>query len=359
MIAFVSKAMRLTLLLLIFLLPVRGYGSDQAHLIVEHLGICDASGVVDLEHGRFAVADDELNLLLVYEAHGTGNAIYQTEISRFLDVVKEKKKKKLQQRKQIKVKEVDIEGATRVGDTVYWIASHGRKASGKVATERMRFFATSIVGAADRIELLPKGIPYDGLLQDLLEDPRYARLGLVAAAEKAPKTPGGLSIEAITNTLDGALLIGFRNPVIDGHALVAPMINPEEVLEGEKAKFGEPMLVDLDGNGIRGLSSHNGDFLIAANDPEGDEHTPKLFRWDGNAPHAAPIQSLHFGDLNPEALAILPDYREGTVLVLSDDGNRPIGPDQCKCKDLKDRSRRRFRSVTFDYSELHVAPNNP
>ncbi|WP_442484767.1 DUF3616 domain-containing protein [Aeoliella sp. SH292] len=338
--------------------------------IVEHQGICDASGVVDLGGGRFAVADDELNLLVIYQAGGDGKPLYQAEVSRFLDVVKPPKAPKANSKKKPnkkpkpddgkpkapKVMEVDIEGAARLGDTIYWIASHGRKSSGKQATERMRFFATTIEDAGDNLELVPHGTPYDELLDDLFADPQYAAFDLETAAGKAPKAEGGLSIEGITDTPSGELLIGFRNPLVDGKTLIATLKNPEEVLEGETARFAPPKLLDLDGNGIRGMSSHDGYYLIAANDPEGDEHHPRIYRWLGDNTRPEPIAALDLGDLNPEAIAVLPDYQGGRLLVLSDDGTRPIGPDDCPCKDLKDHSQRRFRSTTYDYADLLSAP---
>lgn len=343
-----------------------GHAATPHSPIVEHHGICDASGVVDLGGGKFAVADDELNLLVIYQAEGDGKPLYQAEVSRFLDVVKPPKAKKDKPSKKskpntgepakLKVKEVDIEGATRIGDTIYWIASHGRKASGKEATERMRFFATTIANNGSDVELVPQGMPYDNLLEDLFADPQYARFDLKNAAEKAPKADGGLSIEGITDTSNNELLIGFRNPLIDGKTLIATLQNPEQVLRGKKARFGPPILLDLGGNGIRGLTSHEGLYLIAANDPEGDEHHPMIYRWQGDDSRPEPLGSLDLEELNPEAITVLTDHRGGKLLVLSDDGTRAIGPDHCPCKDLKDQSQRRFRSTTFNYADLFAAP---
>lgn len=324
-----------------------------------HQGICDASGVVDLGKGRFAVADDELNKLLIFQADQPGAAIYELEVSKFLDVVKPPKQKKEGQEsdksdqpkkpREPKVLEVDIEAATRVGDTVYWISSHGRKKSGNKAAERMRLFATRIVESGEGVELEPMGTPHDGLLDDLLRDERYVRFGLAEAAEKAPKEPGGLNIEGMTDLPGGALLVGFRSPLIDGQALVATLLNPEQVMQGEEARFAAPKLVDLEGRGIRGMSSHEGQILIAANDPEGDDHRPRLVRWDGQNTQAQPLDTIDFGDFNPEAVTYLPDYRGGKLLLLSDDGTRPIGLDQSPCKKLKDHSQREFRSRTIEF----------
>lgn len=325
-----------------------------------HSGICDASGVVDLGNNEFGVADDELNLLLAYQTGVSGAARESFEISRFLNVVKaskDKKKKKSPKKKdnkkenKIKVKEVDIEGAARIGDYVVWIASHGRKSNGSEAKERMRLFATSIEHNEDGVlELVPKGVPYENLLNDFLSDERYESFGLKQASEKAPKESGGLNIEAITDRPDGSLIIGFRSPLIDGKAIVAPLLNHQQVLEGSQAKLAEPILLDLGGRGVRGLASHNGQYLIVANDPEGDGHRPALFLWDGRSDSPSMLTSIRFGDFNPEAVAILPDDQGGRVLMLSDDGSRQIG--DSKCKDLKDLSLRRFRSSLVRVSNL-------
>lgn len=334
-----------------------GWGDEPKTTV--HRGICDASGVVDLGRGRFAVADDELNKLLIFQADQPGAALYELEVSKFLDVVKPPKPKKEgresakadkpKKPREPKVLEVDIEGATRVGDTIYWISSHGRKKSGSKAAERMRLFATRIVDSGEGVELEPMGTPHDGLLEDLLRDERYARLGLAEAAEKAPKEPGGLNIEGMTDLPGGALLIGFRSPLVDGQALVATLQNPKQVMQGEEARFAAPKLVDLEGRGIRGMSSHEGQILIAANDPEGDDHRPRLVRWDGESPQTQPLDTIDFGDFNPEGVTYLPDYQGGKLLMLSDDGTRPIGPDQCPCKKLKDYSQREFRSRTIEF----------
>lgn len=336
-------------------------GSGYAELIGDsgvftHSGICDASGVVNLGGNEFGVADDELNLLLAYDIGESGAARESFEISKFLDVVKPPKKNKEKKEPKIKVKEVDIEGAARVGDYVVWIASHGRKSSGKEAKERMRLFATSIEHDKDgMLQLVPKGMPYEDLLDDFLADKRFKSFGLKEASEKAPKETGGLNIEAITDRPDGSLLIGFRSPLIEGKAIVAPLLNHKEVLEEERARFGEPILLDLGGRGVRGLASYNGKFLIVANDPEGDGHDPALYLWDGASQSPKILSSIRFGDFNPEAVAILPDEDGGRVLMLSDDVSKEIGQD--KCKDLKDLNQRRFRSTLIRHSELWFLPS--
>ena len=43
-----------------------------------------------------------------------------------------------------KAAEADLEGSARVGDLIYWIASHGRDSNGRRQPHRLRFFATPI-----------------------------------------------------------------------------------------------------------------------------------------------------------------------------------------------------------------------
>ena len=329
----------LTAMMLILL----GIGGIQAIFLDQeplwnHTGICDASGVVTLDARTFAVADDELNSLLIYNLEHSGAAIASINISSHLNVIRQSKKKK-----KTTIKEVDIEGAARIEDAIYWIASHGRKKSGKKARERMQLFRTRITTTDTGHSLIPDGTPYTNLISDLSSDPRYKAFSLDLAASRSPKSAGGLNIEGITDSPDGALLIGFRSPLINGHALLAPLLNPKDVLSGIAPRFGEPRLLDLDGRGIRGLASHKDSYLIIANDPEGDDHRPAIYQWDGVTSNVSLNTRLSFGSFNPEAVAIYPDDQGGRILLLSDDGTRE--QHAIACKDLKNTAKKQFRSV--------------
>lgn len=64
----------------------------------------------------------------------------------------------------------------------------------------------------------------------------------------------------------GVLFIGFRNPIPGGRALIAPLSNAAELVveAGATARFGEPLLLDVGGQGIRSLSRWRGSYLIVA-----------------------------------------------------------------------------------------------
>lgn len=293
---------------------------------VEYRGMCDASGAVALGGDQFAVADDEDNVLRVYDAAHGGSPRSAVDVSAALGLLGKKH-----------VREADIEAATRFGGYALWLTSHGRNKNGKRQRARFKFFATTAPEHGTALELV--GRPYEALLDDLMSDPLAASLDLPAASKLAPKAEGGLNIEGLSATLDGkAALIGFRNPVPGGRAIIVPFENPIEVLHGERARFAAPMLVDLGGLGVRSIGSWRGSYVISAGAAQEDKGTAShLFLWDGKtAPRALDVD---LRDFTPEALVSFDGRAE--LLLLSDDGARPLG--NGRCKDSIEPSQKRFR----------------
>jgi hypothetical protein len=184
--------------------------------------------------------------------------------------------------------------------------------------------------------------PAKGLLDDLRADPQYKSFNF--GKEVAPEDQGGTNIEGLASWRGDQLLIGFRNPIPDipdDQALLAPLVNPAEVIQGKHARFGAPIRLDLGGRGVRSIEylPREGAYLIVAG-PFGDQGIFSLYRWCGDPTHAPElIKEADFAPLHPEALVALPG-RE--ILLLSDDGDEPAG--EGKCKDLKDPAQRKFRS---------------
>lgn len=311
-------------------------------------GACDASAAVPLSPSLFAVGDDEDNVLRVYDADRGGAPLRAVSLSASLFPAKEKakseKKKKKGKEKTGKKPnrpgagggpESDIEAATRIGDLAFWMTSHARNRAGERKDARRLLFATSARGAEDPLRLLGRG--YGGLLDDLLADPRYAGFGLAAGAELAPKEPGGLNLEGLGERPEGGVWIGFRSPTPGGRALLAPLLNPEGLPSGERARLGDPVLLDLGGLGVRSLSHWRGRTLLLAGPPAGGA-TSRLYTWNGRgAP--APVPGLELSAFNPEGF-FTPEERDA-ILLLSDDGTALIDGEECKR--LDDPGRKRFR----------------
>ncbi len=281
-------------------------------------GMCDASAAVPLDQEHFIVADDEHNTLQIYR-RGRPDPVSAVPLSDFLDTDEDK--------------ESDLEGAAAVGSRIYWISSHGTNKNGKVQDRRRRLFATDIVSGSPPT-VTPVGRAYNMLVDDLSTHPALSKYKLAKAATLPPKSPGGLSIEGLASTADGRLLIGFRNPVPNGKALIVPLLNPDAVVRGVRASLGAPIEVDLKGQGIRSVERDGDSYLIIAGGIDGGGLS-KLYRWSGReADDPKPVEGVGFSGFNPEALFLVPDRPE--LQILSDDGK--VDGDKC--------SEKAFRSMT-------------
>jgi hypothetical protein len=300
--------------------------------VMTYRGLCDASAAVALDADHFAVAGDEDNTLRVYR-RGRPEPVGEAPLATFLDSGH---------------KESDLEGAAAVGKRIYWIASHGRNGKGRLRPERQRFFATDIDQGAQPPSVTPVGTPYRRLLEDLTAAPTLAGLRLGDAAQLAPEAPGGLNIEGLAAMPDGSLLIGFRNPVPNGRALLVPLLNPAELAtaaSGRKARFGVPILLELRGRGVRSIDrAHDGHGYWIVAGPATDAGAFSLYRWSGQTKDAPRIvDSSELVGLRPEAL-FEPPGGDGSVQILSDDGG--VVTDGTACKD-RPMAAQAFRSVTL------------
>jgi len=306
--------------------------------VVFHTGMCDASGALALSGNRILVANDEDNVLRLYAIDQASGPIDTFDVS-----------------DQIGTRdEADLEAVARLGDRVYWIASHGRKSSGNLAPERNKFFATSVTDDGNVVDVQPVGRVYDRLLVDLLATPGLEATGLAEASrldqQKVPELDpkkAGVNIEGLAAGPDGkTLILGFRNPIPGGKAIVISLLNPAEVVDtGAQAKFGKPVMLDLEGLGIRGLdySAERGGYLISAG-PHDTASRFAIYLWSGK-PAEAPkkLGAVSISDFGPEGLVVFPDRRE--ILLVSDDGALMV--DGKECKNLDDPNERKFKTTWF------------
>jgi len=308
-------------------LALSALGADAE--ILEHFGTCDASAAVAIGPDAFVVANDEDNVLRLYHRDESGMPYRTLDLNSFLAP-------------DPKHPEADIEGATLIGDRIYWITSHGANKNGRMRLSRRRLFATEVKSNGGKERISPVGIPYTNLLDDLIASPGLREYDLALAATRAPKRSGSLNIEGLCATPEGALLIGFRNPIRDGNALIVPLENPREAIEGKSARLGRPIWLSLGGLGVRSIeySQTRGKYLIVAGS-YGERDDFALYQWSG-APGDEPeiIEGIDFQGLRPETLILYPG-EDGKVQVLSDDGTRQIDGVDCK---RVEPERRRFRS---------------
>ncbi|MBD3886285.1 DUF3616 domain-containing protein [Phormidium tenue FACHB-886] len=309
---------------------------------IQHKKICDSSAATALGEQHFVVANDEDNVLRVYEANRSGYPVIEISINDYFDNNPEGN-------------EVDIEGTAQVGDIIYWITSHGRNKNGKFRRERHQFFANKLTNF-EGMTFEQEGRSYTQLvLKDMLNDKRLQKFEL-EAAEKLPPKEGGLNIEGLTATPNKELLIGFRSPIPQGKALLLPLKNPANLVneEGTSAIFGEPITLDLQGLGIRSIEyweSKNQYIIVAGASDSSDEFA--LYQWSGLDANPQLIEEIALPEgFRPEGVLFYPN-RDNQLQLLSDDGLLKRNGD-IACKELKDEnhSEKYFRSLWVEISEF-------
>jgi len=323
----------LFLFLIYSVIPSAGANSLAERMLV-YRGMSDASAAVAVGEDMFIVADDENNVLRIYKATaGPQRAqaetvpLFSYDLTDFLSIEPEHP-------------EADVEGVTMVADRIYWITSHGRNKDGKMRPNRYRFFATTIKAENDNVTIHPLSTPCRTLVHELIRTNTVRHLGLDKATrfdatnlkkkerEKLAPKEQGLNIEALCASTDGkTIYIGFRNPRPYDKALVVPLKNAEAVIErATEPIFGEPILWDLNGLGIRSMEYspyHKAYFIVAG--PHDERQTFALYRWSGkeDAPPTL-VRQLAWQDSKFSPEALIPFRNSPRFLLLSDDGALPI-----------------------------------
>ena len=167
---------------------------------------------------------------------------------------------------------------------------------------------------------------------------------LKRASKRAPEDIGGFNIEGLAATPDGAVLIGFRNPLYNDRSIVVPLLNPQQVIGGARAKFGAPSELELGGRGIRSIdySEKRRGYLIVAG-PTDDDGSFALYAWSGEGDQVERVRNVDFAGLKPEAMLAYPSEAEA-VDFLSDDGGVELNGVVCK---KASPAARRFRAWSW------------
>jgi hypothetical protein len=304
---------------------------------LKHFGICDASAAIPLGQDQFIVGNDEAdeelgNLLRVYSSQESGKVTtLPISINEFVNTRKE----------------IDLEAVTELNGVIYWITSHGRNNSGEIKPKRHQLFATKLTGEDNVLEQV--GQSYTRLLYwDLLTESKLKGLRENEVERLAPKL-GGINIEGLTATPEGDLLIGFRSPLTENKALLVPLKNPLELVTqtDTKAQLGEPILLDLNGLGVRSIeywSVIQAYVIIAGGVDGGPEFA--LYLWSGNPTENPELINLNLpASFRPESVVFYPHLGDRFQL-LSDDGTiERIDGQECKTIKDSDNPEKYFRSI--------------
>lgn len=299
-------------------------------------GVYEPSGVVQLADGRLVVAEDEaarpLALLTPDSASEVGFGVEPLRPESLLATAL--------------LRIDDLEGlAIAPEDLIYAVTSHSRNARGKRDPAREQLLRFTVKG--NRLQALGT----QTRLRDALSE-AFPELGK-AARERDVKNEDGLSIEGLAyDPRDRRLWVGLRGPVIDDMAVLVAIVEPSAAFEpdGKLAFAADPVLLDLDGGGVRGLSyaARLGGFLLLSQEATKKGNKPfKLWLWSGDS--AAPPRRVRIAGLDDlkHAESVFP-VRFGSreyLLLVSDDGDSARG--------------RAARFAFVDFSRLRIEPPVP
>ncbi len=273
-------------------------------------GVYEPSGVAQLSDGSLIVVEDEPTRPFWRLSPEAETAGFETELL-----------KPGSPQVALSAQINDLEGITAAdAGSLYAITSHSRQKDGKRDPAREKLVRLEVKG--DRIERLSTRVDLrDSLVRAF---PRLER----SMEERKVKRKGGFNIEGLAfDPPRGSLWIGFRAPLFDNDALLIEVTNPQGAFEDEEEfDFADdPVLLDLDGGGIRDIafSSRLEGYLILSQREGKKEKHFKLWLWDG-APFSSPRRVRIEGvDHFDRAEGITPVNLDGEerLLLVKDDGN--------------------------------------
>ncbi|WP_425276716.1 DUF3616 domain-containing protein [Streptomyces bauhiniae] len=310
-------------------------------------GASDASAAVDAGGGYVLVANDEDNTLRLYDGSASGAPVKSWDLSAALGASKE----------------VDIEGAARVGNTVYWTGSLGNNKDGEYKADRNTVFTTTLSGSGATTSVA-FGSAGHRLRDDLVawDKANGNRYGFAAATAdgQTSKQVDGFNVEGLEFAPGSTTTayVGFRAPLVPpsntGKALIVPVTNMDQVVRGTKAAFGTPVELDLGGLSVRDLRRNDkGQYLIVAGSWAAEDNSAPyaLYRWDGVAGHQpAKVLDLPTADAGGwESVVSVPDLdvSGGRVQLITDDGSADLYGDGTEAKDLSHPEWQKSRSTFF------------
>jgi len=289
-----------------------------------HASAADASTAIALDENYMLVANDEDQILRLYDRNQSGLPLKTFDLNTNLNLAKE----------------ADFEASFRIGNRIYLLGSHGNDTEGKAEPTRDMVCSYDVSGTGAATTLTFVG-QFKNLQSQLItwDNANGEALGLADSSPVGilPTDAEGFNIEAATQ-FGTNVYVGFRAPLQNksarNKALIIPVSNFTTVVNNSSGtmSFGTPILLDLGGRSIRSLSTTpNGEILILAGPVDSGTHTFEFYRWNGS-PASAPVlvpSSVNAAAANtgftgkPEAIVDPPPNLSGgsQVQVLQDNGD--------------------------------------
>ncbi|SUA48830.1 Protein of uncharacterised function (DUF3616) [Neisseria zoodegmatis] len=298
--------------------------SDKADSRYHLQNIYEPSGAIQLSDGRVLVVEDEAKRafnLLSFEQDGN---------------VKEDEAADAELMGSFKHPHSDLEAlAQDPQGWIYTVSSHSETKQNERLTDREHFLRFKINGnKAEQISYAPNLKDALGNAQSLLQ---------------SIKKQTGRTLDFHTMNVEGMhydqatkrLLLGFRDPL----SMIVPIENPDDVFgKGAAPRFGEPVVLKLQGGGIRSLTYDPVlKAYLLANEVTGEngKGQSQLWTWDGKA-QSAPV-ALNLPEnvklKNIEAVESVTLNGKPRLLLMGDEGSV--------------KKQRPARYLLIDYADLN------
>jgi hypothetical protein len=272
--------------------------------------VYEPSGLLQLPDGRILVVEDEAeSAFKIMRFLVDGSLAENPAINRRL-------------LRSFRRKLSDLEGLSMDQDGfIYATTSHSRDAKGRRKPEREQLLRFRILGDA-AVELSFYG--------DLVENMRRSAVLQQALSQYTdqPVNFSDINIEGLHfDQKNQRLLLGFREPVIDGKSLIVKIDNPKAIFEQQAdPSFVDVALLDLQGGGIRSLSFDPIlNLYLIVNEIAGYEGNlySQLWSWSGEPESKPePIALPEIINLkNVESIGSVIVNSESRLLIMSDEGN--------------------------------------
>lgn len=331
-------------------------------------GISDASAAIELDDNYMIIANDETNLLYVYDRSQSGLPVktYDFNQSNILG---------LTDGSTGNWKEVDVEaGVKSIGSAgrIYWLGSMSNSSSFNDKPNRNRLFAVTASGTGAATTFADVA-HYNNLRQRLIiwGDANGYDFSTSAAAGMDPKLIDGFNVEGMVFAPDNTTMyIGFRAPLVPTagrtKAVIAPIQNFETWFNSGPAgnpTFGSPIELNLGGRGIRDLIRlSNGTYIILAGNYDNTPLNGAVYRWTGN-PADAPVELPSFGITNRNAEAAVQVNVAGNISldrlqIITDNGSDDLYNDGTEAKDLAQSNYKKFGAEVIISPISGVLPIN-
>lgn len=330
-------------------------------------GIADASAAIAIDDEYMIVANDETNLLYVYNRAQSGLpvATYDYNQGNVLS---------LTDGSAGNWKEVDVEAAVRSivqPNKIFLLGSMSNSSSFNNKPNRNRLFSLNVTGTGSSTSFSNEGA-YSNLRQRLITwgDGHGYNFTASAADGKDPKLIDGFNVEGMVFAPDNSTMyIGFRAPLVPTagrtRAVIAPIADFESWYNNGSPTgnptIGTPVELNLGGRGIRDLIRlSSGLYVILAGNYDDAPLNGAVYRWTGNVADA-PVELPSFNITAFNAEAAMQVNEGGNISlnklqIITDNGSNILYNDGNEAKDLAQNNYKKFATQVFESPITAILP---